>query len=230
MTKNDIKTTNSVICTHKKFAKQWGFTQVFIFFLIGCVVGTYYEEILNYVINGVWESRRGIIYGPFNPIYGFGFAAYIGMLGKNNHQRSWFKTWIYSALIGGSAEFLLSWLGETLFNSTSWDYSNHFLNIFGRTTIPFMIFWGLGGLILMKYVYPYICHLLTKIPVNIGEKMVPVLVVLISIDMFVSYTALIRQGLRKQGISPSTELGKLYDEIYTDAFLYEVYPNMEHKE
>lgn len=230
MIKDGIATNDSTVSNHKKFAGEWGFTQVFIFFLIGCIVGTYYEEILNYVVNGVWESRRGIIYGPFNPVYGIGLATFIILLGKNSKQRSWVKTWMFSALIGGGTEFLLSLLGETLFNSTSWDYSHHFLNIFGRTTIPFMIVWGLAGLLLMRYVYPFICRLLTRIPVKMGKRIVPILVVLISLDMFVSYTALIRQGLRKQGIPPSTELGKLYDKIYTDEFLYTVYPNMEHNE
>lgn len=54
------------------FAKGWCFAKIFFMFFIGCIIGTYYEEILNLIRTGVWESRQGIIYGPFNPIYGFG--------------------------------------------------------------------------------------------------------------------------------------------------------------
>ena len=45
----------------KVFAKGWCFAKIFFMFFIGCIIGTYYEEILNYVRNGVWESRQGII-------------------------------------------------------------------------------------------------------------------------------------------------------------------------
>ena len=68
------------------FAKGWCFAKIFFMFFIGCIIGTYYEEILNLIRTGVWESRQGIIYGPFNPIYGFGFAGFTLLLGKNNTQ------------------------------------------------------------------------------------------------------------------------------------------------
>ena len=31
---------------------------------------------MNFAKFGMWESRAGIIYGPFNPIYGLGFALF----------------------------------------------------------------------------------------------------------------------------------------------------------
>ncbi|MFR2585553.1 MAG: hypothetical protein ACLTAK_03205 [Bacilli bacterium] len=34
---------------NKKFAEGYCFTKIFIFFLIGCLIGTYYEEILWFI-------------------------------------------------------------------------------------------------------------------------------------------------------------------------------------
>lgn len=210
------------------FAGKWGFARIFFFFVIGCVIGVYYEQILHFIQSGLWESRRGIIYGPFNPIYGFGFAGFVLLLGKNIKKRPWYLTYLYSCLIGGVAEFSLSWIGEKLFNATSWDYSGYFLNIGGRTTVPFMLFWGAGGLIFMLFIYPPISKLISKIPNNIGKVILPILVVFMCLNMLISYTALIRQAERLKNKPPKTIVGEIYDKIYTDEFLYKVYPNMVH--
>ena len=68
----------------KKFAEGYCFKKIFIFFLIGCLIGTYYEEILHFIKTSNWESRGGLIYGPFSPIYGLGVAVFVILLGKNN--------------------------------------------------------------------------------------------------------------------------------------------------
>lgn len=211
------------------FAGKWGFARIFLFFFIGCIIGVYYEQILTLIVDGVWESRKGIIYGPFNPIYGFGFAGFVLLLGKNNLKRKWYLTYLYSCLIGGVAEYSLSLIGEFLFHANSWDYTGYFLNIGGRTTIPYMLIWGLGGLVFMKLIYPPLSRLISKIPYKIGKIVLPILVVFMALNMFVSYTALIRQGQRLQGKDPITPLGELYDKVYTDEFLKKVYPNMKHE-
>lgn len=211
------------------FAQGWCFAKIFFMFFIGCIIGTYYEEILYFIRSGgIWESRQGIIYGPFNPIYGFGFAGFALLLGKHNDNRPWWKTYIYSALIGGIAEYSLSWIGETLFHANSWDYSNMFLNIGGRTTVPFMLFWGLGGLVFMRFIYPFLSKLIEMIPYKLGKIMLPILVIFMALNMFVSYTALFRQAQRLEGKKPITFLGEIYDKVYTDEFLAKVYANMKH--
>lgn len=210
------------------FAKGWCFAKIFFMFMIGCVIGTYYEEILNFVRTGVWESRQGIIYGPFNPIYGFGFAGFALLLGKHNDTRPLWKTYLYSCLIGGVAEYSLSYIGEVLFEANAWDYSNMPLNIGGRTTIPFMLFWGLGGLIFMRFVYPLLSKLIEMIPYKVGKVALPILVIFMALNMFVSYSALFRQAQRLDGKEPITFLGELYDKYYTDEFLAEIYANLNH--
>lgn len=91
----------------------------FMIFVIGCLLGTWYEETLHLVKFGVWASRRGVIYGPFNPVYGLGFALFTILLGRRNTTRKWYLTYLYSALIGGTAEYVLNLLQETLLNNKS---------------------------------------------------------------------------------------------------------------
>ena len=69
---------------------------IFWIFVIGCIFGTYYEQILTLVKSlihtgeFVWEFRRGVLYGPFSPIYGAGAVLMILLLGrkKNLNKKS----------------------------------------------------------------------------------------------------------------------------------------------
>lgn len=209
------------------FAEGFCFKKVFIFFVIGCLLGTYYEEILHFFKVGQWQTRQGVLYGPFSPIYGFGIAIFLAVLGKHNDKRSWFMTWLYSALIGGIAEFMMSLIADKIFGVQFWDYSGRFLNIAGRTTIPYMIGWGIGGLILLKIVYPLVSHLVEKIPLKIGMVVYYILFVFIIIDVILTYSALGRMAFRNKGVEAKTFIGEFFDKVYTNDYLYDKFPIME---
>lgn len=144
------------VVNEKVFAKGWCFSKIFIFFLIGCLIGTYWEEILWYIKYQEVVNRQGLIWGPFSPIYGFGMIIFILVLGRHDDKRPIWKTYLYSFLLGGFSEYMTSLIADKVFGVTFWDYSKQFLNINGRTSIPLMLGWGLGGLVILKVVYPYI--------------------------------------------------------------------------
>ena len=68
------------------FAKGYSGKKIFLIFVIGSIFGALYEQILNlvkiYLRTGdvVWELRRGVIYGPFNPLYGLGTVLLVYLL------------------------------------------------------------------------------------------------------------------------------------------------------
>lgn len=210
--------------------KGFAFGKMFLIFLIGSILGAYYEELLNIatqIINHqkvVYEYRRGIIYGPFSPIYGMGTVIMTLVLCKK--ERTLRKTFLLAAIVGGITEYLISFLQETFIGTISWDYSDKLLNINGRTTIPYMAFWGLLGVIFVKYIYPPLSSFIENIPDTIGQCLVTLLFVLFIIDFTLSMCALFRQHYRNQNIPPKTVIGRLCDKYYTDDFLYKYYPNM----
>ena len=136
------------------FAKGICFEKLFAVFIIGSVIGSLYEEILNFLLvysrtgQFVWEYRRGVIYGPFNIIYGIGAVIIVSLLADRKHK--WYETILYGSLLGGGIEYLISFLQETFTRTTSWDYSNKFLDINGRTTLPFMLIWGIFSFLFRK--------------------------------------------------------------------------------
>lgn len=215
------------------FAKGYSGKKLFLIFVIGSIFGALYEQILNLVKiyfatgNIVWELRRGVIYGPFSPIYGAGAVLIVYLLAKPNYSN--LKTYIYGSLLGGGFEYIISFLQEVFTHTTSWDYSNYFLNINGRTTIPYMLVWGAFSLIFVKIVYPSISNMIEKIPIKIGNIIFYSLLIFLTLDMFVSWTALIRSALRRSNIEPITPVGRLYDKVYPDKVLSKSFPNMDFK-
>ena len=47
-----------------------GWYQVVILFIVGCMAGLLIEEIWMLITAGLTESRVGLIWGPFSPLYG----------------------------------------------------------------------------------------------------------------------------------------------------------------
>lgn len=214
----------------KIFAKGICFDKLFIIFIIGCLFGNYYEMILNlvrhYIQDGsiFWEVRRGVIYGPFSPIYGAGAVIMTYFLADRNYK--WYQVLLYGSFLGGTCEYIIGFLQETFVGTISWDYSNYFLDINGRTTIPIMFLWGLFCLVFVRYIYPPISNFIEKIPYDLGKIILTFFIVFLTIDMFVSWTALIRQHLRRNNYPPLTFIGEFYDKVYTDERLQKAFPNM----
>ena len=214
------------------FAKGICFEKLPAVFLIGSVTGAFYEEILNFFLvysrsgQFVWEYRRGVIYGPFNIIYGLGAVIMVVLLADKKHK--WYETILYGALLGGGIEYLISFLQETFTHTTSWDYSNKFLDINGRTTLPFMLVWGIFSFLFVRYLYPFVSRQIEKIPYNLGKILTRILVIFMVINMTISWSAIIRQTLRKNNVPPLTPVGHFLDEHYDDEFLSKYFPNMEH--
>ena len=210
------------------FAEGFCFYKVFLLYVIGCMIGVYYEEILTVCRTGEWLSRQGIIYGPFNPVYGLGFLAFTVLLCRNL-KRKWWLTYIYSCFIGGAAEVITSLISEYVFKVNAWDYSDKFLNIMGRTTIPFMLFWGLGGLIFVKFVYPGLSKLIELIPKRIGNLIMPTFLIFVLLSHVISYSALFRYGTRAEGQPASNAIEVVLDKYYDDDLMKQYYENSAHE-
>lgn len=215
----------------KTFAQGYSAKKLFLIFVIASIFGALYEQILNlitvYFATGtiVWELRRGVLYGPFSPIYGAGAVLMVYFIARPNYSN--LKTFILGALLGGAFEYLISLLQEIFTHTVSWDYSNHFLNINGRTTIPFILVWGLFTLLFVKIIYPFLSKIIEKIPIKVGTICFYIILILLVADMTVSWTALIRSALRRNNIEPITPVGKFYDEVYPDHVLAKSFPNMD---
>lgn len=217
----------------EKFASGLSLKKMFLLFVIFSFIGCLYEDILflvkGYMNNGTFNfvTKRGLLYFELSPIYGMGACLMIYLLTRKEHKRASYF-WL-GAIIGGVFEYLISFLQETFTGTISWDYSTYFLNINGRTTIPYMLFWGLLCYILMTKIYPFISKNIESIPIKIGNIIYYFLLVIVCLDMFISFSACIRFGLRRDGYAPLTFYGEFLDNVYNDERMSKSYTNMRYK-
>jgi len=204
------------------FAKGLSWKKIFWVFMFGCVFGCVMEMALTYFHTHEVVSRKGVIYGPFNPVYGVGAAILTICLAK---RKNILIIFLLSALLGGSFEFLCSYLQEKLFGTISWDYSNHPFNIQGRTSLLFMFYWGILGTVYIKLVYPILSKLIEKTPIKIGNIVTWIMLIFMIIDCIISMAASFRQEERKEGIPADNVIAQIIDKVYPDSRMEKIYEN-----
>lgn len=115
--------------------------KLFWIFLSGSVIGFVVETLWCYVRLGYFESRQGLLYGPFTPVYGLGAVLFAVALYRFRHRNS-LIVFFLSMVLGGALEYICSFLQEKLLGTVSWEYSNSALNLHGRTNLTYSVFWG----------------------------------------------------------------------------------------
>ena len=204
------------------FAKGICFEKIFWIFIIGCVFGCLVEVLNHFIHYGNFVSRSGLIYGPLNPVYGFGVVIFVLFLSKIKNP---ILIFIGGMLLGGGFEYVCSFVQEKVFGSISWDYSHQLFNIGGRTSLKYMLIWGVLALIFMKFIYPILSNLIEKIPVKIGRILTVILVVFVIFDAVISIIACLRQSERAMGEEASNKFEVFLDKHYPDERLNKIFEN-----
>ncbi len=210
----------------RPFAFGMNLTKLFWIFFIGCIAGFVLEECWAFFIAHTIELRVGLVYGPFQPIYGGG-AAIITLCLYRLYRQDSAVIFVASGIIGAAFEYLCSLGQELCFGTVSWDYSDTPFNIDGRTNLMFGLIWGTLGLLWIKTVYPEISRWIEKIPKRVGGVLTIVLAAFMIFDAFISCAALIRADERSRNVPATTAFQHFLDRHLDDEYLALVYPNMQ---
>lgn len=129
--------------------------------------------------------NRGFLIGPYCPVYGIGALLMILLL-----HRYWNDPWIVfgnGVLICGVLEYLTSYIMEKLFKARWWDYSSNKFNLNGRICLGNLILFGLGGIIVICFVNPFILELFDYVPSLVLNIIFITLLVLFIVDFSCSF-------------------------------------------
>lgn len=135
---------------------------MFWYFLIFSILGIIIETIYCYVTMGVLESRKGLIWGPFCPVYGVCGALLIYILDKCNCKR-FIKLFVLGFVFGSIAEYILSYGLEAVYGIRFWNYEYLKYNLNGRISLVFSVYWGILAILIMKVAKPIIDKFVNKI-------------------------------------------------------------------
>lgn len=206
--------------------KKLNFYDYFWIFFIGSFVGVVLEELYWLIKTGMFESRQGLIYGPFNLVYGLGtLLLTLFLINVKNKKNAMLNTFCISFVIGSLFEYLCSIFQEEMFGTVSWEYGAKLLNINGRITLQYSIFWGILGILWIKYALPILLNLIGKIPVKLNHGLTYILLILTILNSFISFVAAYRQNERYNNIEPSNGFEEMLDKIYPDEYMHKIFPN-----
>lgn len=186
------------------------------------------ETIFCFIASGRLSQRTGLVWGPFNLIYGFGAVLLTISLqrlrGKNDRY-----IFVGGAIIGGAFEYFCSWLQETVTGTVSWDYSGMPFNLNGRINLLYCIFWGVLALVWVKEIYPRISGWIEQnVSRTYGVALTWVLVLFMLLNSLVSGAAVLRMAQRYEGVPATSAWQQLMDRYYPDEKLARIYPSMVH--
>lgn len=121
-------------------------------FVVFSMLGMITEMIFCYITTGVIESRQGLVWGPFCPIYGVG--AVIAIILLDGVKDNIIKLFFFGAVVGGIVEYVLSYILESMYGTRFWDYSYTTYNLNGRICFLYSVFWGILAIIIIRNIAP----------------------------------------------------------------------------
>ena len=208
------------------FARGLNIYKILLLCFIGSFAGVVIEMIWCLVTNGYIESRSGLVYGPFNLLYGAGSVVLTVCLYRFRNRGVWIS-FLGGAVVGSIVEYICSWGQELVFGSRSWDYSEMPFNLNGRICLLYSVFWGLLGVLWIKNLYPRISKLILMIPNKAGKIVTWLLTVFFVFNSIVSVVSVYRWSQRAAGIEPSGTFWEIIDQRFPDERMEKVYANME---
>jgi len=210
----------------RHFAQGKSFYKLFWVFFIGCFAGVIIERIWALIRYGIWEPRVGLVYGPFNLVYGIGAWALTTTLYRFRN-RSWIFSFLGGMLIGSVVEYGCSFFQEMLFGSVSWDYSNRPFNLHGRICLLYSVYWGMLGVIWIKDLYPRMARLILKIPNRVGKPLTWMLTVFMILNTLLTGCCMFRWMERRNGQSAENWMEEHLDQYYPNERMEKIFSNLQ---
>lgn len=177
--------TNPIKNTSKKLPRMYLY---FIYFLIFAIIGWILETAYSFYALGHF-TKRGFLYGPLCPIYGWG--ALILIIFFNTYRKHNLKLFFYAAIIFSIFEYIVSFGMEAMFSLKWWDYTNEFMNLNGRISIFFSFAWGIIAILFINLIYPFfkkkINIILSKINYKVQLTTLYILFIILVVDMLFSF-------------------------------------------
>ena len=163
---------------HINYMRRYSPISLILIFFVFCVTGWVWEVSLHLVEDGTFVNR-GMLHGPWIPIYGAGSLLILTLLYRLRKKPILEFTAI--VILAGIIEYMTSYYMEELFSGKKWwDYQGYFLNLDGRICAEGLLTFGIGGMILVYLIAPMLDNYLRKMKTQIA---VPICVILLSLFM-----------------------------------------------
>lgn len=159
---------------------------LFIWFILYSITGWIYETAFCSIKKLKWDNR-GMLTGPYCPIYGVGAVLDVLLCSRLPDAKSVF----FACMLGSAVlEYVTSYTTERLFHAVWWDYSSLPFNLKGRICLSCSLGFGFAGWIVLYGLHPYVSMLTAPLPLDLQE-----LIALLFMAVFAADCALTADSL-----------------------------------
>lgn len=187
--------------------KSIRYQKMYICFMLYSVFGWLYEVFLEVVVYHWGFTNRGVLFGPYCPVYGFGAIAFVLVLYKYkkksdsphifqhklmNQIVKIITIFLCSMLIATLLELATSYILEAITGSWPWQtYTEYSINFQGRIALSPSIRFGIGGILFLYVMQP----LFDKLLDNLNEKKIRAISTLLIVIFVLDFVYVISMKL-----------------------------------
>lgn len=230
LTVSPVDATNAPNQEHSSSQTSLGWYQVTLIFFLWSIAGLVLEEVWIRLTMGVEQSRAGLVWGPFSPLYGTGAVLLSAVLLRLHYTgASRMQVFIASALVGGVLEQTVGWAMQTFLGIVSWDYISG--GVPGALTkwvaVPFLFMWGALGCLWDRAIMPGLLRAIGGPTTKKRRTFVALLAALLVLDIAATLACFGRMVERDANIPPANPIEEWVDTQYNDEFVAERFQNWE---
>ncbi len=205
--------------------------EILWYFILFSIVGLILETVYCYQTTGIFESRKGLIYGPFCPIYGVGATFLIVLL--NKYKDNPILLFLYGILLGSILEYFLSFALEALYGTRFWEYSYLRFDLNGRISLVYSLFWGVLSIFLIRWLKPLVDKIIDKLTTKLTLRLEIVVITFLVFDLFATIYSISlykTKAIDKYYNLPSKSSSKfetfVKNKIFPDSYMKKSFPNL----
>ncbi|MEE0752983.1 DUF975 family protein [Frisingicoccus sp.] len=161
---------------HIHYLRHYSIPSLILLYFSFSFIGWLWEVSLHLITDGEFVNR-GVLHGPWLPIYGTGSILILVLL--NVFRKKPVAEFISAIIVCGCVEYFTAYYLEMTHGGQKWwDYSGYFLNLHGRICAEGLLVFGIGGLAIVYAAAPLLDNFLRRIKFSI---LIPVCVILLGI-------------------------------------------------
>ena len=165
------------------FLRSYSVWTVILLFLLFSAIGWGWEVSLH-LMQGDGFINRGMMHGPWIPIYGTGGV--IALLLCTRFRKQPVKELFVSIALCGGIEYLGAYMLETRYHEKWWSYEGNFLNLHGRICAEGLIVFGIACMLVVYLIAPLFDYAVSLLKKNVLIMLAVVLMGIFLADLVYS--------------------------------------------
>lgn len=163
-----------------KYLRHYSVYSLVLMFLLFAFVGWLWEVAIGLVQGGVFVNR-GVLHGPWLPIYGTGATMILVVLARFRKKPA--AEFFLAIVLSGAVEYFTSWYLEMMHGGMRWwDYTGYFLNLNGRICAEGLLVFGVAGAAVVYFLAPAIDGVIRRIKPAVAITLAAALLAVFLVD------------------------------------------------